>query len=381
MSLNIGKEKILIYFFLCSIFISSIFMVGEMNGNLTEEIDLNDDISKNFILKSAEVWEISPFEIDATATGVGAHNWTWAVSQPWCTGLGTLNNPYIIENLIINGGGSEYCISIRNSDIFFRIENCTFTNTGPGFEDASIKLINTSYGVVIDNNCSSNETCGIYLKYCNNNTISENIVNDNVEVGITLMFSNNNELLGNTVLRNNVGIILSFESNNNTILGNMCNDGVAALTYFSIASGITVEYDCNYNLISGNIAKNNSMGIKINGNCNNNTIEGNTFNENLLRGIWIINSNFNFIIENTINKNGIGIDLKISNYTQIIGNTLIGNGVCTEEEDCIGNDFQNNKCGESQPAIHGYGLYFILSVFTITFGILIKKQFKVLLFE
>ena len=43
-----------------------------------------------------------PIAIDALATGVDAHNWTWAVSQPWCSGAGTPGNPYLIENISID---------------------------------------------------------------------------------------------------------------------------------------------------------------------------------------------------------------------------------------------------------------------------------------
>ncbi|MFX0164777.1 MAG: nitrous oxide reductase family maturation protein NosD [Candidatus Hodarchaeota archaeon] len=339
----------------------------EINGT-----ELNDEISKKYFPKNAGTWELSPFEIDATATGVGGHNWTWAVSQMWCTGLGTWNNPYVIEDLTIDGGGSDYCISIRNSDVHFRVENCKLSNTGSGTEDASIKLLNTDNGIVIYNTLSFNGRCGMFLKYSNNNTISENTVNDNDVFGIRLMFSNNNEISGNTALRNIIGIYSHFECNNNTISGNTCNNGEGGIT-----SGLTLEFECNYNRISGNIAKNNLMGITIENLCNNNTIEGNTFKSNSLRGIWIKKSNFNLVSENTVNKNNIGIDLEESNYTHIIENTLLGNSICIDEEDCVGNFFQNNNCDEIQTtAINGYELHFLIGVVVIIFGILIRRQLK-----
>ena len=51
--------------------------------------------------------------------GNGTNNWVWAVSQPWCHGSGTWDDPYTIENLIINGNGAEACIKIRDSNAFF----------------------------------------------------------------------------------------------------------------------------------------------------------------------------------------------------------------------------------------------------------------------
>ena len=56
--------------------------------------------------------------------GNGAQNWGWAVSQPWCTGSGTYNDPFIIENLILDARGSESCIRIIDSNVRFLIRNC-----------------------------------------------------------------------------------------------------------------------------------------------------------------------------------------------------------------------------------------------------------------
>lgn len=36
----------------------------------------------NINLHISGFWNTNPIEIDGTATGVGAHNWTWAENQP-----------------------------------------------------------------------------------------------------------------------------------------------------------------------------------------------------------------------------------------------------------------------------------------------------------
>ncbi|GAH14331.1 unnamed protein product, partial [marine sediment metagenome] len=72
-------------------------------------------------LKNSGSWDLTgtPIFIDGDATGIGAKNWTWAVSQPWCSGNGISVNPYVIENVTINGLNSSNCIEIRDSDNHF----------------------------------------------------------------------------------------------------------------------------------------------------------------------------------------------------------------------------------------------------------------------
>ena len=62
---------------------------------------------------------LSPFIIDDT--GAGDYTWAQAAAEDWCYGSGTWSNPYIIENVIIDAGSSGNCLEIRNSNVFFKI--------------------------------------------------------------------------------------------------------------------------------------------------------------------------------------------------------------------------------------------------------------------
>jgi hypothetical protein len=84
------------------------------------------------------------------------NNWTAAKSAGICTGDGIYSDPYVIEDLVIDGENSGCCILIENSDVFFKIENCTVYNSGGNWDDAGILLRNTKNGQLIRNNCSSN---------------------------------------------------------------------------------------------------------------------------------------------------------------------------------------------------------------------------------
>ena len=87
-------------------------------------------------------------------------NWSKTASEnEWCTGNGTLENPYLIENLVIDGNGTaKYCVEIRNSRAYFVVKNCVTYNA----RLAGIRLENTTNGLVKNSKSSKND-CGISL--------------------------------------------------------------------------------------------------------------------------------------------------------------------------------------------------------------------------
>ena len=185
------------------------------------------------------------------------NNWTATKASGICTGNGTYSEPYVIEDLVIDGGGGSMgsCILIENSDVYFRIENCTFYNSGfyPIYTAAGIELLNVSNGNLTNNNCPDNNNNGIYLGNSNNNSVSGNIANDNRCDGIVLYFSNDNTILGNIANGNVYGIRIR-NSDNNTVSGNTANDNF---------HGLWIDYSDN-NTISGNIM--NECGLLLSGN-------------------------------------------------------------------------------------------------------------------
>jgi len=271
-----------------------------------------------------------PIFINAAATGVGANNWTWAVSQSWCAGSGTWNDPYIIENLKISGFGTGYGIYIYKSDVSFIIQDCLIYNSKEG-----IYLENVNNSRLINNNCS-NINWGILLEDSNNNTISGNTANGNNYEGIYLTYANNNTLSGNTANDNeDLGIHLQTECMNNTLSGNTINNNGD--------SGIHIEEDCMSNTISRNIANNNTYnGIYMYDECYYNTISNNFVNSSGEYGIsihWY--SQNNTIIDNIANYNeNIGIEL----YDFCSNNTVSNNVVSYNGLSGIGIfDFSDNN--------------------------------------
>ena len=244
------------------------------------------NISKNFItnqqslefnekdqgqINQSGFWDLtgSPIFIDDTDPN---YNWSkTALNYAWCSGSGSWADPYVIEHVTINGQGSEFCIKIEDSDVYFIIQNCSLYNSGPFPVLSGIYLFNVDNGKIISTNCSDNYK-GIYLSESNNNTLSGNTANNN-GFGIDLGDSDNNLLSGNIVSSNSFGIDL-WGSDNNKLLGNNAN--------------------------------NNDYGISLR-ESNNNNLSGNTVSNNNLHGISLDYSNNNNLSENIMNFCGISL--------------------------------------------------------------------------
>ena len=292
-----------------------LFGLSIISLNLSEIIVINENVYDNNItthLTSAGFWNLtgSPISID---DNIWDKSWAYiAFSYDWCSGSGNWGDPYVIENITINGQHLSSCIDIRNSDKYFIIRNCTLYNSGNW---ASIYFLYTNNGKIIDNNFSNNKiTSGIYLDSSNNNTLSGNTLINIGNDGIKLVFSNTNIISGNIAINNSNGIYLSM-SNNNKLLENIAINNYC---------GIGLQMSDNNSLLENN-ASNNGNGIIIN-KCKTNFISGNTLNINHRDGIDLLDSNNNTILGNTASNNTqIGIYLWYSNNNMFSGNTVNNN--------------------------------------------------------
>ncbi|KKM96110.1 hypothetical protein LCGC14_1181430 [marine sediment metagenome] len=239
-------------------------------------------------------------KIHIDGLGVNALNWSiTAKLKEWCSGSGKYSDPYVIDGLEIDAGGSWIGILIENSKSdYFIIRNSKIYNSGTDFYEAGIRLDNTNKGTLTNNNLSDNGFNGIFLWYSDNNTISENTANNN-DNGISLNAnSNNNTISGNTASDNNLNGIYLEDSSNNTILNNIINNNIQYGIYFLSGS--------SDNTILNNIVNNNiQYGIYLRINCNRNNITENYLYFNSDGGIYIysITSSDNIIERNALVSN------------------------------------------------------------------------------
>jgi parallel beta-helix repeat protein len=121
------------------------------------------------------------------------NNWSDAKVAGICTGNGTASNPYLIEDLEIDGGAVGSCILIENSNDHFMILNCSFTNSEDDFlmEEAGIKTVNSSNGQLINNTFINPDGVAIFLYYSNDTTLIGNSMTSNHIIGMRVVQCHN----------------------------------------------------------------------------------------------------------------------------------------------------------------------------------------------
>jgi len=279
-------------------------------------------------LKTSGFWNLtgSPIYI------YGDSGWSWYSSnEDWCSGSGTYSDPYLIENVTIDGEGSNTCIEIINTNAYFTIRNCTIYNAG--VSETGIQLTNSDngkvewnhiwgcrYGIMLIsgsnnntiqyNNASNNaDGEGVYLTYADNNKIQHNIANDN-DAGINVARSRDIMIFNNTVNNNRAGVYLWDDVIDTKILNNTGTGNYYQYTFGG--AGVWMSDNCTYITIANNTFYGNSRNTIYGTNqCNNNRIEDNTLYNNGGSGVEFYDNCYgNIITRNNCTGNYYGIQLE-----------------------------------------------------------------------
>ena len=251
-------------------------------------ISLPQSHNSHLISNTSSLETLNNFKIRTSANSkIIIINNNYELNQTATSGYGTLINPYIIEDLTINGNGSLYCILINNTDKYFILKDCI--------------LFNSTYGILINNVTNSqifvsfmysNINAGIFLKDSNNITITGNSVYANNDYGIKIENTNHSNIIENSLWDNVfAGIYLD-----NSITNNITKNAIDRHKYPIFLQS------SNYSYIINNTGNGNTYGIK-ELNCVDNYFEGNIF----------INEfrDDNFIDTNKNDKNIIIIDFTL----------------------------------------------------------------------
>ena len=270
------KKITLALFFL--LFIGSVITIIDFSNASTNEVaEENLEIRTN--TNAIQDGEIPKFW-NLTGNPIYINDWrckySWrktSQKNDWCSGSGTLEDPYILENIIIDGQNSGSCITIRNSRAYFIIRNCTLYNSGGRSIFnwvAGIKLVNTKNGLLLNNTCSFNNGDGI-LEICGyNNNFSKNTINYNFYHGICSWGSDNNNFLENEIKFNEInGIYFTFSDfhkiDKNAIDYNLYGIGFIISNNNSVMSNYIVGNNVSiYQFMSrGNIFINNKFEYEL----------------------------------------------------------------------------------------------------------------------
>ena len=220
-----------------------------------------------FVRGQGTLISVDPFVIDGL--GVDGYTWEEISLQSWCSGNGTKQNPYIIEDIEINHLPLEYeqCLDIKNSDVHFIIRYSVFHDAGGRITDPpqswggnGIRLLNTSNGIISNNTCYNNGNNGIELtEQSKNNLVVNNTCFGNDDHGIYISaYCENNTVLENNIGTNDYSGISTFRAYNNRIV----NNSIVGIYDSHYDKGIYLRESDN-NLIKGNLIDHSLMGIEL----------------------------------------------------------------------------------------------------------------------
>ena len=171
-----------------------------------------------------------------------SNDYEFTVENGVCSGSGTLNDPYIIENWIIDAGYDDYGIKIHRTTRAFIIRNVEIS----GAAKSAIYLSYVKNGKIEDCVIDGNWV-GITFNYSSINRIKGCVLANNTD-GIRFYFSSQNQILANTFEDNEAAIWLDA-SNENELTNNYIADGY---------TGIYLNLGSEENFIVGNAFVNNA---------------------------------------------------------------------------------------------------------------------------
>jgi len=149
------------------------------------------------------------------------NNWTeTATTYDWCSGSGSWNDPFTIEDVEILANSTVAAIFINNSlNKYFIIKHCIISNNSTETFSAGIRLENTNNGKIIESS-SFNNSVGILFINAHNITIEESEVSSNNHGICVWQSSSDNIIYDNDILNNLLEGVNITNSDDNTIYYN-----------------------------------------------------------------------------------------------------------------------------------------------------------------
>lgn len=161
-----------------------------------------------------------------------SYNWSiTALNNSWCTGSGTEIDPYVIENLYINGNGTGGMIFIRDSDKHFIIRDCWFNFSGPNEYDVGVLVQYATNGLIVNNSFTYTHAGVITENSISNVTVDNNIfISDHTTTGwgraIKVAVDSYDVVVSNNKIRDYYSGIRVSQSVNITVNSNYIENNV-----------------------------------------------------------------------------------------------------------------------------------------------------------
>jgi parallel beta-helix repeat protein len=346
---NVKSRNLKYIIFFLGIIIFCVFNTAFLNHfgvsyNKDKSLIISND---NVEIKNSALIPVAPIIIDNDDPLL---NWSvWRDNSIWCSGNGTINDPFVIENIEINGQNRSTCLEIRNSYVYFEIRECRFLNSSVGgygilidrIENGliydniisenyvGIRLQGTSGDEIKNNRIETNDILdsrnyGIFISYATRNTLKSNIINNTLSHdGIYITKSYNNNIINCSITNNDQNGLYSVNSLSNKYIKNLVDNNA----YFGFNMYLSNNNTFSNNIIkrSGRILSSIGDGIYLN-DCDNSTLNNNQIINNRDDGIHIVNSDQNTIIGNNLkDNNDLGIDMQSGDNNTIFLNEFRNN--------------------------------------------------------
>lgn len=160
----------------------------------------------------------------------------FTVENGVCSGSGTTEDPYVIENWLIDAGLDDYGIRIHGTTRVFEIRNVEISGAAKSGIYLSYVQNGTIEGCAIESNwigitlnfsaynriadCTfTSNVDGIHVYFSHTNQVMDCAFDRN-DTAIWLDASNENRLTGNLITESHMGVYLNLGSELNTILNN-----------------------------------------------------------------------------------------------------------------------------------------------------------------
>jgi parallel beta-helix repeat protein len=276
-------------------------------------------------------------------------------NQSW-PGEGTVEQPYVIAGLMING--STVAINITNTNVHFFIKDCWLNGTSVNVIElnsvshariSNNTILSGERGVtafhcdditIIDNLFYSFSWAGVYMEDCSFSTLENNncttcFVGLHIEQSNDIWIEDNYctgclggieiylqseyiTVYNNTLIDNDVGIGLYADCSNNLITSNNCT--------LNNVYGIFAQF-CQDNDIVNNFCRVN-IGDVVLENCTSHTVRNNNFGAttgagpDMVASIALYDTNGSIVTDNYVENSFICIEMKwSSSFNQILNNT------------------------------------------------------------
>ena len=238
-----------------------------------------------------------------------------ALNHGW-EGNGSLNNPYIIKNLLFTDSTfSNSLIDIRNTKSNFILQNISIIGGLYG-----IYFENVSNAKIISFKATNASNNNFYFSSCKNITISDSNISESgiLKENVLIDYSNNLIIKNNLIIDSDTAGIKLRDSKSIQIINNTIKDNKNSGIVLGHAEDIVIKE----NIVKENMYR----GISIEGNTLKTQVEHNLIQNNVESGVFILGEN-TMIFNNTLYTNGnwgLKIDSSSIN-TSIAYNNFIEN--------------------------------------------------------